>query len=94
MEGFSDLGEPDGLLTVSAKDGGVGGQLERVQRNSRVAVADRDEGVLGIRGQRNGPRESALVGERAADDRADLVLGEGLQGEDARPRKERGVHFE
>src|SRR2546427_12116979 len=93
LERFSDLGETDGLLTVSARGGRVGGQLERVECNSRVPVADRDEGLLGIRGQRNGARESALVREGAADDRADRVLAEGRQREAARPRQGRGGHF-
>src|SRR5438876_1116700 len=69
--------------------------LRRARDDERLRVGEtRDLTVFGLFSQRDGTAETALVLERAFDDEPDLVLGEWLQGEDARSRQERRIDLE
>jgi len=63
---------------------GIGGELERVKRDPRIAVGDHDQRVLGILIEPHGAGEAAFVGERASHDRTHVLFGQRLQSEDTR----------
>ena len=85
---IADLLQADRALAVGARHRRVRGELERVQRYARVAVAHRDKAVLGLLRERHGAAQSALVGQGATHDRADLVFSERLQREHPRTRQQ------
>jgi len=85
---IADLLQADRALAVGARHRRVRGELERVQRYARVAVAHRDKAVLGLLRERHGAAQSALVGQGATHDHADLVFSERLQREHPRTRQQ------
>jgi len=90
LQRLAHVGERD----LARPGGGVVGQLERVQRDPRVAVRHRDERVLGLLRQPRLAGQAALVDQRAPDDRADVVLRERAQHVHARTRQQRRDHLE
>jgi hypothetical protein len=73
-----------------------GGELERPQRDARVAVGQTDERVERFGSHRHVLRAQAAlrIVERALDDAPDVVVVECAQHEDARTREQRRVDLE
>jgi hypothetical protein len=90
-----------GRLHAGAIDGGralllghVGSELERGEARPRVPARCGDDLVEGVGGEGEGARKAALVGGAAADDLAEVVVGQALELDDARAREQGPVHFE
>jgi len=94
LQRIFDLVQADGLLSVRSGHCRVGGELERVERDTGVAVAHRDEAFLGLLRQSDRAPKAAVFGERAFHDDPHLLLGERLQREDPGSRQKGGVHLE
>ena len=88
---FVERGQLDDAPTSIAGLRRLCREIEGVQRDSRVAVAERDEevegGVFDIRAKRG--EAALLVAQRPGDDGPQVVLAERLQGKDAGARKQR-----
>jgi len=91
---LADVGQLDRPPPVRPWRERIERELERVQGDARITVGNGDECVLRIRCKRYLSGEPALVGHRAAHDRAHVVLRKRLQHVYARARQERGIHFE
>ena len=85
LQRLLDLLQADRSLPVGSWHGRVRRELERVECHACVAVAHRDQPVFGLLGERDGAAKTALLLEGAMNDETDIVLGQRLQGEDARP---------
>jgi len=81
--------EPDRSLSVGTWQGSISRELERVQRDARVAVAHRHQPVFRLLRERDGTPEPAFVLQRPLDDDPDVVFRERLQREHAGSREER-----
>src|SRR5438445_7134544 len=90
------LEEPEVEGAGAARARQARGQLERVERDARVAlrVGDQEGARLGGEGQLGATQPALRVGERAVDHGAHLLLGERLEHEDARAREEGRDHLE
>ncbi len=68
-------------VVLAARDGRAGARLERGQRASGVAAGDTQQMRLGVLRQRHGASQAARVAERPAHQAADVLVVEGLQGQ-------------
>ena len=100
-----DVLEARADMAVGVADPLVLGQrrraLEHVERGPGVAARERDEVLEGVVAERHAAvrperagQPALLVGERPAHDRADLLVGQGLEPPDAHPREQRRVDLE
>ncbi len=76
--------------------GSDGGDFEGIQREACIAIGEIDERLPPRFGEGEAfVAEAALrIGERGGDDRADVVVREGMEHEDAGAREQGGVHLE
>jgi len=85
LERLLDRAQVDVSDALVVRRGGVCRKLERVQRHPCVSIGDHDQRVERVRLDLRGASEPALVAERALDDEAHVVLGQGMKDEDPGP---------